>query len=130
MFVLQTDIMLLDSVLDLSPIVEDSAGPPDLVTVLTVLTVQPVDIVETENTVVTVEIVETEETVLIEDLKKYELPKNSVVLLTANMDTRDASASKNLMILGILTMILMILRILAMILGILTMITIFPFSLQ
>ena len=63
-------------------------------TVLTVLTVQPVDIVETENTVVTVEIVETEETVLIEDLKKYELPKNSVVLLTANMDTRDASASK------------------------------------
>ena len=64
-------------------------------TVLAVLTVQPVDIVETENTVVTVEIVETEETVLIEDLKKYELPKNSVVLLTANMDTRDASASKN-----------------------------------
>ena len=63
-------------------------------TVLAVLTVQPVDIVETENTVVTVEIVETEETVLIEDLKKYELPKNSVVLLTANMDTRDASASK------------------------------------
>ena len=64
-------------------------------TVLTVLTVQPADIVKTENTVVTVEIVETEETVLIEDLKKYQLPKNSVVLLTANMDTRDASASKN-----------------------------------
>ena len=30
-----------------------------------------------------------------EDLKKYELPKSIVVLLTANMDTRDASAFKN-----------------------------------
>ena len=63
MFVLQTDIMLFDSVLEWSPTHEDSAVPPDL---LTVLAVEIEDIVETENTV------ETEETVQTENLKKYE----------------------------------------------------------
>ena len=93
MFVLQTDItdiMLFDSVLKWSPTHEDSAVPPDLVTVLAV---EIEDIVETENTV------ETEETVQTENLKKNESltnwPKSIVVSLTANMDTRDARASKN-----------------------------------
>ena len=63
LFVLQTDIMLFDSVLKWSPTHEDSAVPPDLVTVLAV---EIEDIVETENTV------ETEETAQTENLKKYE----------------------------------------------------------
>ena len=57
-------------------------------TVLAVLTVDTVDTVETVETVET------------EDLKKYHslthsLTKKYHVLLTANMDSRDASASKN-----------------------------------
>ena len=62
------------------------------------------DTEETVETVETVENVETEETVFTEDLKKvthsltHSLTKKYFLLLTANTDTRDASASKNVKI--------------------------------